>query len=396
MPGSAGSSDSSRQGSQKRVPRSPQPRLPVRQMFPPDSTYLNMANERSTTVAANKASKLEPLILAFPLDGTLVCRREVSHEASREPFKRPYLSCFLSYLFASRGRVAGSAELTRRATQIVVFTGTRAHNVLLILKSLNLTLPGRQSPFGQPYRVDSAQGDLVDLALCREDLGLGEDYYNNVDTVKDLRKVWERLGVEVADGVKRTVLVSNSAADAVSLRVPDTTRLRLAAHLAAPLSVRLPTYRLRSLILCSPLELSCLKKDSRRPPTTGCSRALLRSMLSAAKPTSPRFSGPAGSKRSAALWRPLVNTERRIRPGLGTPISSNRAKQSAAHSVSRSMRRTTPSGANTSVSRPLRRPTRSNEATFASSRSTAATNRALRGTIECAFRCFALVSVAVK
>ncbi|GAA5880232.1 hypothetical protein JCM3774_003668 [Rhodotorula dairenensis] len=187
-----------------------------RRHLPADSAYVDIANEKSTTVPANKASEFPPLIVVFSLDRTLVYRQAAAAEASCDPFKRPYLSCFLSYLFATRGRVLKDPRLTRRAVQTVVFTGTRAHNVLQILKSINLASPGRQSPFGASYHVDSAQGDLVDLALCREDLGLGEDYYRNVDTVKDLRKVWENLGVEDADGAKRTILLNNNLSDAAA------------------------------------------------------------------------------------------------------------------------------------------------------------------------------------
>lgn len=47
-------------------------------------------------------------------------------------------------------------------------------------------------------------------------MSLGDACFENVDTVKDLRLVWERLGIEKEDGAKRTVLISSQAVDAAS------------------------------------------------------------------------------------------------------------------------------------------------------------------------------------
>lgn len=178
------------------------------------SAYLDVSTKESNTVAPDQAAALEPLTLVFGLNHTLISRSAASTQASRDPVKRPYLSTFLSYLFSASGDSEQGKE-GRRKLKTVVFTGTRAHNVLSILKSIDLVAHARTTRFGEPYHVDSAEGDLPDLVLSREDMDLGGDYYKKVDTFKDLGRVWSKFGINEESGAKHTVLMSDDAVDAV-------------------------------------------------------------------------------------------------------------------------------------------------------------------------------------
>lgn len=195
----------------------PRQRLSPSEMPAPSSAYLDVATKESSTVTLNQAGALEPLIIVFTLNHTLVSRSSASMQASRDPVKRPYLSTFLSYLFSASGDSEQGNNLARRKLKTAVFTGTRAHNVLSILKSIDLAAPARTTRFGEPYQVDPAEGDLLNLVLSCEDMDLGADYHNNVDTVKDLGRVWSKFGINEESGAERTVLMSDDAVDAVRL-----------------------------------------------------------------------------------------------------------------------------------------------------------------------------------
>lgn len=183
----------------------------------PSSAYLDVSTKESNTVTSDQAADLEPLILVFSLNHTLVSRSAASAQASRDPVKRPYLSTFLSYLFSASEDSDQGINSARRKLKTVVFTGTRAHNVLSILKSIDLATRTRTTRFGEPYQVDAAEGDLPDLVLSREDMDLGGDCYKKVDTFKDLARVWSKFGINEESGAKDTVLMSNETVDAVRL-----------------------------------------------------------------------------------------------------------------------------------------------------------------------------------
>ncbi|GAA5985799.1 hypothetical protein JCM10908_007115 [Rhodotorula pacifica] len=203
--------------------RSPIPqarrRLSESELPTPSAAYLEVATgSDSTTLATDEeAAQLRPLVVVMPVNNTLVTRLTRDLAGSRNPIKRPYLSTLLAYLFSFSSHSDKSGTAPRRAIQPVVFSGMRAHNILALLKAVALAPPERQTDgYRQPYIVDPEQGDILSLVLAREDMGLGADYYQDVETVKDLRLVWEKLGIEEKDGATRTVLLNDTAVDAAA------------------------------------------------------------------------------------------------------------------------------------------------------------------------------------
>lgn len=190
-----------------------QPRLRLSQseLPKPSATYLGGADQSSDILS------VPPLIVVLVFNTTLVQRRPGDHNERKDPLTRPYLSTFLSYLFhTEKDSPTQPLFRPRRPIQTVIYTGMRVHNIIAILKALGLAPVHRQLGFREPYSVDPEQGDIFSLILSREDMKLGDAYFENVDTVKDLRLVWEKLGVKEEDGAKRTVLISGQAVDAVS------------------------------------------------------------------------------------------------------------------------------------------------------------------------------------
>ncbi|BGP58347.1 Cytoplasmic tRNA 2-thiolation protein 2 [Rhodotorula sphaerocarpa] len=183
----------------------------------PSVAYRMIADEEPATAAADELKDLKPLIVCLPLNGVLLHRAQRTTRGSFAPVKRPYLAAFLEYLFAPAHR--DSAEVKSddkgRKIHVVVYTATRAHNVVTLLDGLDLTPSSRATSLaGTPYVVDPAKGDILKLVLSREDLDLGDDYKENVRTIKDLRKVWEKLGIAEDDGARRTVLLTDDPIDA--------------------------------------------------------------------------------------------------------------------------------------------------------------------------------------
>lgn len=184
----------------------------------PSVAYRMIADEEPATAAADELKDLKPLIVCLPLNGVLLHRAQRTTRGSFAPVKRPYLAAFLEYLFAPAHR--DSAEVKSddkgRKIHVVVYTATRAHNVVTLLDGLDLTPSSRATSLaGTPYVVDPAKGDILKLVLSREDLDLGDDYKESVKTIKDLRKVWEKLGIAEDDGARRTVLLTDDPIDAV-------------------------------------------------------------------------------------------------------------------------------------------------------------------------------------
>lgn len=189
----------------------PRRRLSESELPKPSAEYLGVADQSSDTLS------VPPLIVVLVFNTTLVQRRPGDGDERKDPLTRPYLSTFLSYLFHTpKDSSTQPLFRPRRPIQTIIYTGVRVHNIIAVLKALGLAPPERKLGFRQSYSVDPEQGDIFSLVLSREDMNLGDAYFENIDTVKDLRLVWKRLGVEEEDGAKRTVLVSSQAVDAAS------------------------------------------------------------------------------------------------------------------------------------------------------------------------------------
>lgn len=188
----------------------------------PSAAYRAIADEEPATAAADELKDLKPLIVCLPLNGVLLHRAQRTTRGRFAPVKRPYLAAFLEYLFAPAHRDSDQVKSDRkeRKIHVVIYNATRAHNVVTLLDGLDLIPCSRATSLaGTPYVVDPAEGDILKLALSREDLDLGDDYKENVKTIKDLRKVWETLGIDEADGAKHTVLLTDDPIDAVRSQI---------------------------------------------------------------------------------------------------------------------------------------------------------------------------------
>ncbi|GJN94546.1 hypothetical protein Rhopal_007629-T1 [Rhodotorula paludigena] len=166
---------------------------------PPSDAYLRAVSGEASTrfePGSPDAEALEPLVLILDLNHTLLCRLKRSSWASKVPLVRPYLATFLEYIC---GRRDGSPRI-----QPIVYSSARAPNVLSMLAALDLIPPSRlpaarDSPAGPapPYTPVPDEGDVLSLVVTREMMGLSRaDYLGDIETVKDLGRVWELLGFE--------------------------------------------------------------------------------------------------------------------------------------------------------------------------------------------------------
>ncbi|KWU45617.1 hypothetical protein RHOSPDRAFT_32925 [Rhodotorula sp. JG-1b] len=168
---------------------------------PPTPTYLAAAANSNTgdVVNSNSEDSEEPIALVMDLNHTLLCRAKRNRQASKMPIVRPYLATFLTYICTPRPTSPKFAP--------IVYSSARAPNVLSMLAALNLIPPARLAHLNNnnskhPYEPSSEQGDVLRMVFTREMMGLSErDYAGDVETVKDLGKVWERLGWAGSDDV---------------------------------------------------------------------------------------------------------------------------------------------------------------------------------------------------
>jgi hypothetical protein len=160
---------------------------------PPTPTYLAAAADDASSTRDDADS--EPIALVMDLNHTLLCRAKRNRQASKMPIVRPYLAPFLTYICTPRS----PSTLTPKFAPIV-YSSARAPNVLSMLAALDLIPPARRlahlNKFDKhPYEPSPEQGDVLRMVFTREMMGLSErDYAGDVETVKDLGKVWERLG----------------------------------------------------------------------------------------------------------------------------------------------------------------------------------------------------------
>ncbi|GAA5897839.1 hypothetical protein JCM6882_005092 [Rhodosporidiobolus microsporus] len=197
----------------------------------PTKTYLAATQVPSTThegetvdaggAAAVAAGGPEPPLLILDLNHTLLCRAKRTSWGSRQPLVRPYLSTFLEYICSSSSLDPASSTATsassspspspaeRRRPRFlpVVYSSARAPNVLSMLAALSLIprsrLPSSATssafsylPFGPPPYVPAPEeGDVLAMVFTREMMGLSKaDYAGDVETTKDVGKVWEEMG----------------------------------------------------------------------------------------------------------------------------------------------------------------------------------------------------------
>ncbi|BGP35559.1 hypothetical protein JCM10296v2_007400 [Rhodotorula toruloides] len=166
-------------------------------------TYLNTSLSPSQTVAT--PSSLPPLILVLNLNHTLLHRSSRTTKGSKRPTYRPYLSTFLEWVCRA------NSDGGRRRIEVIVYTATRAHNARTLLEGMGL-MPFSYFAPGTGPKHES----FVNLLLSRQDFDLSSsDYNSDIDTVKDLRRVWRKMGISEEEGARRTVLLCDDEGDAV-------------------------------------------------------------------------------------------------------------------------------------------------------------------------------------
>ncbi|GAA5985792.1 hypothetical protein JCM10908_007113 [Rhodotorula pacifica] len=164
------------------------------EVLPPTATYLAAASQPPSQQEGE-----EPIALVMDLNHTLLCRAKRNRQASKMPVVRPYLATFLTYICTPSSPSPSSSSRPRLGAKFdpIVYSSARAPNVLSMLAALNLIPPSRLSTlrFKDPYVPLREEGDVLKMVFTREMMGLSErDYSGDVETVKDLGRVWERLG----------------------------------------------------------------------------------------------------------------------------------------------------------------------------------------------------------
>ncbi|GAA5932869.1 hypothetical protein JCM3775_002261 [Rhodotorula graminis] len=165
-------------------------------VVPPAETYLAASSLPSTTLPLDQP--LHPLYLVMDLNQTLLARAKRDRTSSRWPIARPYLSTFLSYICTRNDD--GSPRF-----EPIVYSSARAPNVLSMLAALQLVpperaaayvaaLPARSGARPPMYEPRPDEGDVLRMVFTRSMMGLSNaDYHGDVETVKDLGRVWELL-----------------------------------------------------------------------------------------------------------------------------------------------------------------------------------------------------------
>ncbi|GAA5855518.1 hypothetical protein JCM9279_006035 [Rhodotorula babjevae] len=165
-------------------------------VVPPTEAYLAASALASTTLPLD--DHLEPLYLVMDLNQTLLARANRDRVSSRWPIARPYLSTFLSYICTRNPD--GSPRF-----EPIVYSSARAPNVLSMLAALQLVPPERATAYvnANPTRSSARppmyeprpdEGDVLRMVFTRSMMGLSTaDYHGDVETVKDLARVWELL-----------------------------------------------------------------------------------------------------------------------------------------------------------------------------------------------------------
>lgn len=118
------------------------------------------------------------------------------------------MSTFLEWVCLANQEEEGKG---RRRIEVVVYTATRAHNARTLLEGMSLI----SSPFAS-LTSDPKPKSFINLLLSREDFDLSaSDYNSDIDTIKDLSRVWRKMGISEEEGARRTVLLCDDEGDAV-------------------------------------------------------------------------------------------------------------------------------------------------------------------------------------
>lgn len=211
----------------KKIPRSLPPPIPT-------EAYLNLSLNPSHPLVPS-TTRVNPL-LVLDLNNTWLFRPRRSMTASQNPVPRDYLQSFLQYLTfrpptSSRATNNRSEKEHRERMRwdLIVYSSARRENVHrmcvaigLVPAKLDLSQP-RSSTSPGTERLSSPRpeegvgpGFPLKLIWSREMMGLTEREFNeDVETVKDLGKMWDMLSDTVEWGPANTVLLDDEVAKCV-------------------------------------------------------------------------------------------------------------------------------------------------------------------------------------
>ena len=172
--------------------RTPEPSAgPSKQSSPqpatmPDDAYLDLSHPRHSSTS----TQIQPKLLVVDLNGTLVYRPK---SFNRNAHPRPYLKCFLEYIFGMGGSADG-----KRCWEVFVWSSAQPHNVRAMVDQTFGTMWtdgvwGPESDKSHRDRKHGVEGRLLG-AWARDTLGLTEaEYRHKVQTRKDLRVLFAHL-----------------------------------------------------------------------------------------------------------------------------------------------------------------------------------------------------------
>ncbi|OWZ49673.1 hypothetical protein C368_06947 [Cryptococcus neoformans 125.91] len=179
-----------------RVPWRPPPPPPV--SFPPPH-YVDLARPSTKKNKALVKKTITPKLLVLDLNGALVWRNRSYRAHMSNP--RPYLSCFLEYLFLpetpSDNENKPSDTRSVRPWEVFVWSSAQPHNVRAMVEGCfgSRWIEGiwEQASEDGKKGTENGEGRLLGV-WARDKMGLkGFEYSRKVQTTKDLRKVLSHL-----------------------------------------------------------------------------------------------------------------------------------------------------------------------------------------------------------
>ncbi|WVO24224.1 uncharacterized protein IAS62_005588 [Cryptococcus decagattii] len=179
-----------------RAPWRPPP-PPLVSLPPPH--YVDLARPSAKKNKALVKKTITPKLLVLDLNGALVWRNRSYRAHMSNP--RPYLSCFLEYLFlpepqSDNGNKSGDIQSVR-PWEVFVWSSAQPHNVRAMVEACfgSRWIEGiwEQASEEGKKGVEDGEGRLLGV-WARDKMGLkGSDYSRKVQTTKDLRKVLSYL-----------------------------------------------------------------------------------------------------------------------------------------------------------------------------------------------------------
>ncbi|KAL1410202.1 hypothetical protein Q8F55_004207 [Vanrija albida] len=163
---------------------------PAPVMLPP-GPYVDISRE-----AVQHSEEPTPKLLVLDLNGALVYR--TAHTgAARKAYPRPFLNCFLQYVFLPE------PEGGPRPWEVFVWSSAQPHNVRHMVETTfgERWIEGvwtEEDRLSKVEREQRGEGRLLGV-WARDKMNLGNDYNRKVQTTKDLRKVGDHFIYDLND-----------------------------------------------------------------------------------------------------------------------------------------------------------------------------------------------------